>query len=29
LVVFTVSSEVLLEGAHTGRKLGKEALVVV
>ena len=29
LVVFTVSGEIFLEGAHTVRKLGQKALVVV
>ena len=29
LVVFTVSGEIFLEGAHAGGELGQEALVVV
>ena len=29
LVVFTVSCEIFLEGAHARRKLSQEALVVV
>jgi hypothetical protein len=29
LVVFTMGGEIFLEGAHAGRKLSQEALVVV